>query len=63
MQSVTLKRAAEPPRPGQDGLAELVLERRAGRTRLTRSRTKPPLLSRRRCTQTTLSGMPVAMFV
>ena len=44
MQSVTLKRAAEPPRPGQDGLAELVLERRAGRTRLTRSRTKPPLL-------------------
>lgn len=44
MQSVTLKRAAEPPRPGQDGVAELVLERRAGRTRLTRSRTRPPLL-------------------
>ncbi len=30
--------------PGQHGLAELVLEQRAGRTRLTRLRTRPPLL-------------------
>ena len=29
---------------GQNGLVELVLERRAGRTRLTQSRTRPPLL-------------------
>ena len=30
--------------PGQHGLAELELEQRAGRTRLTRVRTRPPLL-------------------
>lgn len=30
--------------PGQNGLAELELEHRAGRTRLTRIRTRPPLL-------------------
>ena len=29
---------------GQNGLVDLILERRAGRTRLTQSRTRPPLL-------------------
>ena len=33
--------------PGQNGSVALVLERRAGRTRLTQSRTRPPLLVQR----------------
>ena len=40
--------AREPPADaasrGQNGLVDLILERRAGRTRLTQSRTRPPLL-------------------
>ena len=39
-----ITRTADAAPRGQSGLAELTLERRAGRTRLTRSRTKPPLL-------------------
>ena len=43
--------APEPPAdaapPGQNGLAELTLELRAGSTRLTRVRTRPPLLVQR----------------
>ncbi len=38
------RQAADIGPPGQHGLAELELERRAGRTRLTRVRTRPPLL-------------------
>ena len=43
MPSATIQPADAAP-PGQNGLAELTLERRAGRTRLTRSRARPPLL-------------------
>jgi urease accessory protein len=44
MQLATLQPPAETRRSTGHGLAELVLERRAGRTRLTRSRTRPPLI-------------------
>lgn len=37
--------AADAPRPGLRGLADLTLERRAGRARLTRTRTWPPLMA------------------
>ncbi len=39
--------APETAHPGQSGLVELRLERRAGRTRLAHSRTRPPLLVQR----------------
>ncbi len=38
------ERSADAAPPAQNGLATLTLERRAGRTRLTRVRTRPPLL-------------------
>lgn len=37
--------AAPHPRPGLRGLADLTLERHAGRARLTRTRTRPPLMA------------------
>lgn len=40
----TLETPADAVASGQNGLIDLVLERRAGRTRLTQSRTRPPLL-------------------
>ena len=40
----TLEPPADAVSPGQNGLVDLILERRAGRTRLTQSRTRPPLL-------------------
>lgn len=40
----TLETPADAVSSGQNGLIDLVLERRAGRTRLTQSRTRPPLL-------------------
>lgn len=40
----TLVPPADAISPGQNGLVDLALERRAGRTRLTQSRTRPPLL-------------------
>lgn len=41
---LALEPPAEAGSPGQNGSVELVLERRAGRTRLTHCRTRPPLL-------------------
>ena len=37
------ERTADTALPGQNGLADLTLERRAGRTRMARCRTRPPL--------------------
>ncbi len=47
MQSATLQPTAETPSATSHGLAELLLEHRDGRTRLTHARTRPPLLVQR----------------
>ena len=47
MQSATLQPTAETLSTTSHGLAELLLEHRDGRTRLTHARTRPPLLVQR----------------